>query len=724
MNNILIVGNYGTFCDELINKFYKEEWHIYILLNKKKIPKPAHVFEQFQYPYESDSIKEVIGSCNPDVILFLGAYDPYFKWEENREGNYLNYLTGLSNLLLQSATLGVRHFIYVSSDEVFEDKYAIDIKEDMPVSPNSLKGMTISQGESLAMHFNEITQMEVTVTRMAHMYGIPANREACTDIYSNMCLEVLKHGRLEVNAKRILSALFIKDAVEALYLLINAQERQHSTYHISSMEEVTEDEVVKVIQDNYSHPIDIVDRTVGLRHRTILSNKRFCKEFSFQVRNSYKEIIPQIISFMNNHKGLFLRSKDNKEKLERKQGVLQILKKALPFLESIIIFIPIFLLNNRIAESHYFNEINLYLLYVLLFAVIHGRQQAVVTSLLSVIGYCFRRMYTVSGFDLLIDINTYIWIVQIFIVGLTVGHLKDNFHEMEEEKNEKSKFLSERLKDVTNINNANVKIKNYFTEKLINSKEGIGRIYDITSKLQNADKGEVLFTALDTLMEIMGTKDVSIYLVSNPDYCRLASASSEKARSLGKSIMVKEYREIFDTLEKKQVFINRTLDHSFPAMASALLDEKNNMRIVIFLWNIPYEKMTLYEANVLTVVGALVYSVFVRDADYLEALSYRRFLLDTTILQEEAFGEMVNIYKNAGEEGYAESCIFYVKDETRDYKQLHEIIYPLLRASDYIGILKDGNLAILLTNTNKQEAMHVRTRLEKVGIQTYLEHQI
>ncbi len=725
MSSILIVGSYGTFTDELINKFYKENWHIYTLTTNKKLIKPAHVFEQYIFNYDSSSVKEIINSCRPDAILFSGAYDPLYRWEdESVKGESLNYIAGLSNLLMCAAMLGVRHFIYVSSDKVFEDEYVVDIREDMPASPNSFKGMTISQGENLAMHFNQTTQMEVSVVRIARMYGIPANRDACTDIYSEMCVKTLVTGRLKVNAKKVMSALYVKDGIEALYLLIKAPERKHRLYHISSMEEVTEDAVAQLIQENYSHPIDIVDQTVGLRHRIVLSNERFCTEFSFQVRNSYKEMIPMIIAHMKSHKNLFLYSDEQYEGKGLRYRVLRLIKNAVPFLESVLFFIPFFVLNNRAAGSTYFVGINFYLLYVLLFAVVHGRQQAIFSSLLSVIGYCFRQMYTSSGFSLLIDINTYIWIAHIFVVGLTVGHLKDKFREMEMDKNEKINFLTDRLDDITVINSSNTRIKNYFADKLISSTESVGRIYDITSRLEKAKTGEVLFAALDTLSEIMETPDVSIYLVSNRDYCRLASASSEKARSLGKSIQMKNYKMIFDVLEGKQVYINRSLDNTLPMMASALFDDKGDMRIAILLWDIPYEQMTLYQANLLTVVGALVYSVVVRDADYLDALAYRRFLPETAILQESAFKAMVDIYQNAGEKGYAESCIFYVRGDSMSLKELNDKIQASLRDTDYVGVMSDGNLAILLTNTNTHESVYVRKRLEEKMVPTYLEKKL
>ncbi len=721
MSSILIIGSYCTFTNELIHKFNKENWRIYMLTNSKKRMKPMHVFEQYQFRYDSESIKEIISSCNPDVVLYTGAYDTLNQWEEDKaKEESLHYITGLSNLLMCSAMLGVKHFVYVSSDKVYEDEYIVDIKENMPVSPYSFEGMTISQGENLAMHYDQTTRMEVTVARIAQMYGLPMDREDCTDIFSEMCVKALVTGRLKVNAKKVLSALYVKDAIEALYLLVKAPERKHSIYHISSMEEVTEDAVAQLIQESYTHPIEIVDQTIGLKHRVVLSNARFCEEFPFKVKNSYQDTIPQMISYINSHKNLFLYEDEKQERIRSGYRVLRLFWKAVPFLESIAFFIPVFMLNNRAVGSTYFSGINFYLLYVLLFAVIHGRQQAIFSSLLSVAGYCFRQLYTSSGFYLLININTYIWIAQLFVVGLTVGHLKDTFREMETDKNEKIDFLSERMNDIAVINHSNTKIKNYYAEKLISTTESIGRIYEITSKLEKADSGEVLFAALDILSEIMEVKDVSIYLVSDVEHCRLASASSECSRSLGKSIRMKNYRMIFDILASKQVYINRSLESNLPMMASALFDENNNMRIIIFLWDIPYEQMTLYQANLLTVVGALVYSAVVKDANYLEALAYRRILPDTTILREAEFGRMVDIYKNAERKGYAEASMFFVSSDNLSRKELNDKIRQVLRDTDYIGAIQGDCLAVLLTNTNEQEAISVRRRLEEMNIKTSL----
>lgn len=725
MDNILIVGSYSTFTNELINKFYKEKWNIYTLISNKKRSKPAHVFEQYVFPYDSNSVDDIIRSCRPDVILFTGAYDPLFLWEgESPQAEALKYIAGLSNILMSAAAFGIRHFVYISSEQVFEEEYVADIKEEILVSPNSLRGMTISQGESMAKHFDKTTQMEVTVLRIAGLYGIPTEYGNCTDIYSTMCADAQSSGRLEVNAKKVISALYVRDGVEAVYVLVNAPERKHRLYHVSSKEEVTEEDVARLIQEKYSHPIEIVDLTVGLRHRTILSNARFSGEFPFEVRTSYREMIPVIISHMKRHKNLFLHGAKSGEEETASTRIWEAIKNILPFLESVVFFFPFFFLDRYISANPNFQQVNVYLFYVLLFSIIHGRHQAVFSSLLSVLGYSIGRLQADSGLDLIIDMNTYIWIAQIFIVGLTVGYLKDKFLDMEVESTEQVEFLEDRLKDITAINSSNMKLKNYYAERLISSSESIGRIYNITSMLEKAKLGEVLFAALDTISEIMESPDVSIYLVSNQRYCRLASASSEKARTLGKSLAIRDYPMMFDALSARQVYINRSLNDELPMMGSALFDDSGNMRIVIFLWNIPYEKMTLYQSNLLTVIGALVYSAVVRDADYLDALSYRRFVEGTAILQEEAFEAMLEVYRTAGEKGYAESSLFYINEGAASREELSAQIRVSLRDTDYLGITQDNKLAILLTNTNKNEAAYVRKRLEEKGIDAYMEQKV
>lgn len=724
-NTILIIGNYDTFTKQIIKKLRTEKWRIYTLVNNKIQNKPKHVFEEYVFDYKSETVKEVIESCRPDTVLFTGPYDTSYNWNPKiAHDTALNFIADISNILITVSALSTKHFVYISSETVFENDYITDINEDMVVSPSTYKGTAIALGEKITLYFGHTTQTETTVVRIANMCKFPSNREYDNDPVSRMCLSAVINGRLQVNAKREFSSIYINDAVDALSLLINANERKYNLYHVSSAHRVTEDKIAKIIKDTYNHPIDIVDKTTGLRKRMVLSNERFCKEFSFDVKNRYEEFIPRVIAYIDSHKKHFLNNDEKSNKEQDRHRIKRLFGKIVPFLECILLFVPVFVLNHGFIKIKYISDINYYLLFVLLFSVVYGSQQAIFSSLLCVVGHLLSRLLNPTNISLYLDTDLYIQVAQVFIVGLSVGYLKDRYTDQNKQLNDEIDFLKEKLEEIKIINSSNKKIKDYYTDKIISSRESIGRIYEITSKINKAEKGETLFVAIDILKEIMETQDVSIYLVSNKDFCRLVSSTGPRAGSLGKSIRMNDYSMIFDVLKTRQVYINRDLDNSLPMMASALFDDNQYMRIVIFLWDIPYEQMTLYSANLLTIVGALIYSAFVQGANYLDALAYRRYIEGTTILREDAFNEMVDIFKRAKEKGYTESCIIYIQNDGMTIYEINEKISSMLRDTDYIGLRHDGTIAVLLTNTGESESSYVMERLRKADIKAYLGHSI
>ena len=78
-------------------------------------------------------------------------------------------------------------------------------------------------------------------------------------------------------------------------------------------------------------------------------------------------------------------------------------------------------------------------------------------------------------------------------------------------------------------------------------------------------------------------------------------------------------------------------------MASAVYSE-DDMQLVLMLWGIPWERMTLGEANRLTIVGYLIQNAVVRANRYLEALRNRRYVEGTNILDESAFTHLAKAF--------------------------------------------------------------------------------
>lgn len=711
MESVLIVGEYNEFTAKLINKFHREKWLVYLLASKKHTGEMEGVFKYFIFEYDNENIREIISGSRPDLIIFMGAFDTSFAWEENCNKAANDYISGLNNILNYVGLFGVASFIYLSSESVFEDRYALDITEDFTPHPKSIRNLTLLQGENMVRNIKIIAGLETITVRIDGLYGMPNNESACNSKFMRMCIEALAQRQIAVNDKKKFSAIFVKDAIEALYKLIRFPARTYDLYHMSSMEEISELEVALIIKESCTYPVQIIDETVGFDQRKILSNERFENEFHLEIRNDYRKIIPKIMEFINNNRDLFLE--DRNKNVTLKDNVKRIFEILSPFIEATVAFVVIFYLSIKKAEYPFLSGLNLYILFTLTFALLYGRQQAIYTSFLCTLGQMYYHFFLIGALS---KEHLYIELVQMFLISLPVGHLKDVYREMKKEKSKEISLLDDKFKDLSTINHINTDIKNYYADKIIGSKEGLGKIYSITSKLQNATLGEVQFAAIDVLLEIFDTENVAIYFMSNKEYCRLASFSSALAASLGKTMNINEHKEMFDPLQSKKIYINKSFKSTVPSMATALFDEDENMRAIILVWSLPYDKMNLDSANLLAIAGTLFNSYFIKEIDTLEILSYQRYIENTAILKKDAFDQMLDLHKRAAEKGYAQFCLTYVKRNKNNENESNRL-YKLIRITDYIGYTEDDDYILLLTNTSENEVFHVNSRLVENGFE-------
>ena len=713
---IFIVGKYNTFLNELIKKLHKENDKIYVLTGDKyRGSKPSRVFEQYNFSYSSDSIVEILDSVQPDIVLFSGAYDSTFQWHNVRNES-MHYLSGLINIILSSVGHNVKHFIYLSSHHVFQNHADHFILPDEKTSAGDYTGIAITQGEELCRHFNETTDLDISVLRIDNLYKFPDNLEDANDICSALCLEAIKHGTVTVNSNRTFSMLSASDAVFGIYNFIHAQEHKDFLYHLSSMQAITEMDIANAIKAVDSSII-IQDDTLGGRQQVILDGTAFQNEFLFKIFHSYEKDIPDIYQKMRkNRKKYQVTAKKKKGAGKLTTRFKALLNALLPFIENCIIFIPVFMINNRAVGSQYFDKLDFFLLYVLLFAGVYGTKQAIFSAALSMAGYCFRQLYNRTGIELLIDYNTYLWIAQLFIVAMAVGRLRDSTKAITYEKDEEITFLNSQLEDLVSINESNNRIKNIYQNRILDYDDSLVKIYDITSELDSLEAGAVLFYAADIIGRILGTKDVAIYTIANGDYCRLFSATSSKAKSLGKSVKYTDLPDMMEALNKHQVYVNKTMDEDYPLMASAIYRGEELIEIIM-LWGLPFENMSIYQRNLLTVLGYMIYNSVERADRYLDALATTRFITGTKLLTKDAFGELNTTYRDAMEKGFTEYVVLAVSSRTaRTYRELSDILSTKLRLSDYLGVNENNQVCILLTNSNTMDAQFIIQRFSEIGI--------
>ena len=723
--NILLAGGSCSLINSMILKLRKEGHRVYILTGDKyRHNKYEKVFEKYEFSYDSENLSEILQSVNPDVTILMGAFDTNYRWNEE-ERETVKFTSHLMNILVAFSIVKKGRMIFLSSNEVFSGNYTHDLEETEPTSGVGQRAYTIAQAEEICNSFRANRNLDVVVLRMDHLYSIPKVKKDINNICAKMCLECMRDGYIKADTDHTFSLLYENDAVEFIYQIVKNSSHEKYLYHLSSNEIVSELELASMVREAMNNSSANIVTSSGNNGRCVLSGRCFEKEFGVHAFADIRNIVQRMATYMLRHRDVFLNEDELKlpwwKKLWNKWKWL--LSVLLPFAENMICFIPFFMMNNRTVGSRYFANLDPFLLYVLLFAIIYGQQQATFSAMLAVAGYMFRQMYTRSGFEVLLDYNTYVWIAQLFILGLVVGYMRDQIRTMRMESEELEEHLSRQIADIKDINESNIRVKGVMEQQLIDHKDSIGKIYAITSELDQYMPDEVIFYAVEMLGRLMQTKDVAIYNVVNRDYARIFSASSDKARSLGNSVKYKEMTEVYEALNEKSVYINKRMKPEYPQMACAVY-EGGKIQMIIMLWGLSWEKMTLGQANFLTVVSYLIQNAVLRAQRYIQALEQERYTEGSRILSKEAFEPLVQAYMDAERKDLAECVFLKICVSPDQFREIDENMTKRLRDSDYMGIMPDGNLYVLLANTTKDNAGFVQERFEQNGYNTEVMEKI
>lgn len=616
--DILLIGGKSSLMGAMIGKLYKEGHRIYVMTERRNFSKRNRkVFEYYYFPYESKCLKEVFDSVNPDVVLFTGAYDSSFKWNDvQREA--IQYSSAMLNIMMAFSMRKRGRFIYLSSAEVYEDSYPNTITEDMKTSPVSFRSMVLAEAERTCLNYHTQRYLDTVVLRLENLYEIPYHRSEANNIVGKMCIEAMSSGKISCDSKHSFSLLSMSDAVNFIYRIIACEEHRLPLYNLSSSRMMNEQEVATIIAKNMDEDIELLDTTTDRMHQVVLSNQLFMQEFEEKIFHEPEEKVAQIVEYMMKNKSRFLVKKEPSgffASINRRFGNL--IKVIIPYLECMTFFIPFFMLNNRATGNRYFANLDFYLLYVLLFAIIHGQSQATFAAILAVGGYIFRHMYGQTALEVMMDFNTCVWIAQLFIVGLVVGYMKDKLRLVRSENQEEIEFLEEQLDDIKEINISNSRMKNLLTTQIVNQQDSMGRIYEITSSLTECDPNEVINKAAQVIERLMETKHVAIYTHCDEEHISLRVATSKEASVMGELVHYEEIGDILSAAENDSVYINKKMDDHYPLMARAIY-EGDKIFFIIMVWGLPWERMNLSQANLLTIIARLTEHILLRAERYLE----------------------------------------------------------------------------------------------------------
>jgi nucleoside-diphosphate-sugar epimerase len=711
---VLLVGEANRVTRSIVDKLHKEGHKVSVLC-RDNTKTYRHIYEKYIFDYGNPCVKDVFESVNPDLTIFGGAFDTGFDWGREQDA-FLYYTTALSNVISAYSQLGRGRFVYLSSETVYDANASLEELPAYKTMADITRSRAVRQGETTCANYEMATGCDVVVLRIENLSFAPENLSEIINECGRMCVETLNDNELHATGHGM-ALLALSDAVEFMYRLFVAEKHRRDVYLLRSRDEVRESEAIDEINRAFAIRVPVklenVQEYIWIEELEVYD---YGEEFPMDIYHKTLDCVREIAAAVKKNPEHFQH--EGHKEISRLQTLMERFHDAIwtfiPFLENMVCFIPIFMLNNRTVGSRFFARLDWFLLYVLFFAIMYGQQQAAFSAVLAVVGYFFRQMYTQSIFDVAMDYNTYVWMAQLLILGLAVGYLRDQLVLIRGDKDDEIEYVRHRLRDIEDINQSNVRLKKELELQVVNQSDSMGKIYEITSTLDQQEPEEVLFCAADVISRLMDCKHVAVYSVSDGSFARLIAFTSEAARRLGNSVEYNKYGEMMADIDNRRVFINRKMNLELPMMAMGVYSGER-LSIIALVWDVPFERMNLSQANRLKIIGLLIQNSTVRARDYMDILVHQRYVGNSNVMDREAFKSLAGAFINAKKKGLTDCAFVKIYNKGQTITELGAEVARYFRSTDYIGELGDGNVYVLLACANQTSVKYVENRLSEAG---------
>lgn len=698
---IIYIGRKDKLAEAFIEKMNKEGNDIYFLSQQDFTGKFPAILQHRFYKLSSnkDIISKTISSIAPDHIVFAGNYvmDSRFEYDDEEE------LILLSKVLECTASVLKGKFVYLSSCEVYENssEFATEESKKLPMTD---RGMLYEKGEHSVNLYRQRYGLNAVIVRVSQLYSNNCE-SSLTDFLSIIFKEVstLESGMIE-NKK--LQPLHIQDFAEALKRVIESG--KNSIYNMCGSFEVTNIEIAGEISKIKNKEISISEN--GNVQTALMDNSLIKKELEW---TDFNHILNLLQKGEINYEEL--KPKIQKRKKKRISSI------ARRLIEHIFIFI-LFIIVYYVCDSHsLFSKVDWLLIYVTLVSLIFGLRQSALAVLLASIAYLYNQDLSIFEMNNFYSYaESVLMIVEFVFFGLSISYTSDMLKEELRNTKRGMKMLEEEHKELKEINNENVLIKNEYEKRILDSKSSIPKLYDLVSRIMVQQPDRIFFEILQIISELINTNTVAVYMINDgSSYLRLINALNDESVVGGKSWDISSYPNIQKAINEGEIYQGDIWEGE-PSVIIPITVQ-NKCRAVIVVKELFYGNQTLYEMNLLRTMLLLLSQSLERALEYEILTKNSRYIEGTGILRPKEFNKMIRLAKEKAGKNAADYCIMEMIFQG-DLQQAYDVAASKFRLTDYLGTDGHGKLFVLLGNTKIEEIENLRARLSQSGIESLISH--
>lgn len=694
---ILLTGILPTSVCEMGARLSKDGHQVTILGTLSKEVQRADVTAIYDmHPGDPDALR-ILEAAHFETVVFFFA----FQCEDMREygsvqGSVLDALFAMQHAAQQN---GVRRFFLVTDRRVFS-REQIGREDELPM-PDTPTGMLIKAAEDCLLCGAQ-EGMATIIVRVTSLYAPGDTNSFFAN--ANACARDGVSFRLPGNEKTPCDFLHVDDL--ALFLSMALETELSGIVHLAYGVRRTYGDMTAALK-RYLPGLQVEYTGEDSRRGTLVMGA--AQSADWVARHDCVTEMADLLS-------IDLQSSRVRKDSRWRRLVKRSAEGVMPWVEAAVLGAVFWALNSYSQTNAALRFVDYWLLYVALMGNIHGSLVGTVSALLACAAYAVE--WGGAGNDLyllLYNIDNWLPLVSYLMTGALFGYISDKRHERvttleleKQDRDSEARFLQ-------TIYQQTYEDRNQLQEQVMRYRDSYGRIYQITRKLDSMQPQQIFLSTLDVMEDTLQNQSVAIYTrKADSPFARLV-VHSRAVKQLPRSLDMDRLPYLKNCLDEGKLFANTSLRPGYPTFAAPISDDHNPVAMIM-LWDVPFEKQTLYYQNLLSVVTGLVQSAMVRALRYYQA-SDDLYIKDTHILCDEAFHSVLSVYQNMRKQRTGSYLLVRLHgEEALTPTEFDQRIAKATRSTDTAGRMNDDEYYVLFPQATVENLPQISSRFAAQGI--------
>lgn len=687
---VLLVGNTGYITKEFVQEAFPES-EVFIMGNSLlKTERKKHLIVR-PFPEQDEELEDIFHTYDFELMVYFSNYITFhgtMEGEAEKLRKVLSYCKRSKEI----------HVIYLTGPEA---GYAA----------TTGKTLLVRGAENLCCQYGKMYQIPVKIVRIPYLYS-GVYKE---DYFYRMFAAIRSGEPVEIQESSDQPLQFL-NSMDLAELLEKMSDNWDEEYHYLNVPNVFSNTFRELEQK-----IKEIDASVRIENRGLTPVEKIPPDDKV-VRFKYGWF-PKI-SLLEDFSDIYDQYLDAIGEKERRIDRWKIwLDKHRPIVKIVELVAGFFLfefLNHLAGNQAQFKMIDLRLVFIVLFGSLYGINYGIAAAALETVSLLAAYEREGVGWTTLFyEPSNWIPFIFYFAVGAICGYVRMKNKENIEFVTDENKLIQEKFLFMRDMYQDSIYDKRTYKKQIMGSRDSFGKIFDITRKLDTVLPQELFIETIHVMEDMLENHAVAVYsLGKNSEFGRLEIASKEIRSEFPNSIRISKYQAAISELEDGNVWVNRELLPDYPAYMAGIRKNKELVMIVC-IKEVRSDQMTLYYMNLFKILCGLVEVALLRALEYQEAAKNMQYVEGTHILKTSYFMERLETFHAMQDEMVASYILLRLEHPGKSKEEADQILQHLIRANDVWGISEEGELYLILSQTDKESLPIVSGRLKKAGIITY-----